>query len=127
MKVLVIDDDELARTLLVEILENLGHDVQELSSPIGATSLMLKEKIDVVVLDMMMPSLNGDKLAKLMKGSPQLRRVGVVLVSATEDQPMRDLAKAAGAAAFLGKSQVRTRLGDAVLRAAASVSAQRVT
>jgi PleD family two-component response regulator len=125
MKVLIVHDDELARALLVEILEKLGHDVHELSSPIGATSVMLKEKVDVVVLEMMMSSLNGDKLAKLMKGSPQLRRVGVVLVSATEDQSMRDLAKAAGAA-FVGKSQLRTRLGDAVVRAA-SANAQRVT
>src|SRR5262249_46288290 len=82
-------------------------------SPIGATTTVLSEKIEVVVIDVLMPTMNGDKLAKLMRGHPQLQRLGVVLVSASEGRAMRALA-ADIPAAFIGKSQVRTKLAQVV-------------
>lgn len=114
MRILVIDDDELSRLVATETLESAGHYVTELPSPIGATRVILQENIDLVVLDVMMPSLNGDKLAKLIRGNRQMERVQVVLMSASEDQRMYALAKSVGAMAFVGKSQMRAGLLKAI-------------
>lgn len=117
VKVLVIDDDEIAREFLVGILQRGGCMVSTLPSPIGATQKILQEGIQVVVLDVMMPTMNGDKLAAMLRKNAQMKDVGVVLVSSCPRHEIERLAAEAGADAFVGKEEVRTALASAVMRA----------
>jgi CheY-like chemotaxis protein len=116
-RVLVIDDDEIARELLVSILRDGAHDVFDLPSPIGATQLIASRGIDVVVLDLMMPALSGDKLAKMLRSNPRLRGLGIVLVSSCDIRELEELAARVNANAVVSKRHVRENLLSAVASA----------
>jgi PleD family two-component response regulator len=113
--VLVIDDDNIARTLIVELLAPRCR-VVELSSPIGATRTASAESVEVVVLDVQMPNLRGDMVAKLFRNNPRLRHVGVILVSGCAQEELSSLGAACGADAMLSKDSLRTELLPTVAR-----------
>lgn len=117
-KVLVIDDDEIAREFLVGVLRRAGFHATALASPIGATKRVIDEGISVVVLDVMMPSMSGDKLANLLRKNPQLGDLGVVLVSSSPRHELEHLVKQAQADALVIKDEVHTTLASAVAHAA---------
>ena len=109
-RALVIDDDDIARELLVSILREGGYEAFELSSPIGATRTISREQIDIVVLDVMMPGLSGDKLAKMLRANPRLARLGIILVSSCGLDQLHDLAESVRADAVVAKSEVHEKL-----------------
>lgn len=117
MRTLIIDDDDIARELLRSSLEDASHSVFELPSPIGATKKIIEEKINVVVLDVMMPEVSGDKLAKMLRGNPRMGRVGIVLVSSLKAEELRRLQLESGADEVVEKSRIRQDLALAVKRA----------
>jgi CheY-like chemotaxis protein len=118
LRVLVIDDDDIARTAMVELLAGAGYQVSQLPSPIGATQKLLQEQIDVVVLDVMMPSLRGDKLATLLRKNPRLQHLGVILVTGALPDEIKDVADQLMAHAVLDKAGLEGSLIEAVSRAA---------
>ena len=119
-KVLVIDDDDIVRELLVSLLQDEGYDAFELPSPIGATRLLSREGIRIVVLDVMMPSMSGDKLAKMLRSNPRFGSIGIVLISGCDHEELIALAKSVNADAIVSKATVRSALLPAVARVAAS-------
>jgi DNA-binding response OmpR family regulator len=117
MRTLIIDDDDIERELLRSSLEDASHAVFELPSPIGATKKIIEEKINVVVLDVMMPEVSGDKLAKMLRGNPRVGRVGIVLVSSLKAEELRRLQLESGADEVVEKARIRQDLASAVKRA----------
>jgi DNA-binding response OmpR family regulator len=111
MRVLIIDDDDVARELLASTLEDAGHEVFELPSAIGATREIYRNAIDAVVVDVMMPDINGDKLAKVLRQNSRGARLVIILVSSRPAAELEQLANSAGADAVLTKSKVRMELG----------------
>lgn len=120
-KMLLIDDDDIAREHLASILRDAAYEVFELPSPIGATRTILTERIDVVILDVFMPQLDGDKFAKLLKDNPKLSRVAIVLVSSCEPGELGEIAIRVKADAVVSKGDARTKLADVVARVHATV------
>lgn len=118
LRVLVIDDDDVSRETMVELLREGGHDVSGLPSPIGATKHIVSAEIQVVVLDVMMPSMRGDKLAALLFKNPRLKSLGVVLVTGAAATELATLASEVKAAAIVSKSSLDQELLPAVRRAA---------
>ena len=116
-RVLVVDDDDVAREAMVELLKLAGHEVMSLPSPIGATKAIINASVDVVVLDVIMPSLRGDKLALLLGRNPRLRHVGVVLITGGSTTELASVASKLGAAAIVQKSHMHSQLDRAVRRA----------
>jgi CheY-like chemotaxis protein len=118
LRVLVIDDDDLAREFLCTVLRRGGFLVFDLPSTIGATVRITRDEIQVVVLDIMMPSIRGDKLATLLRKNSHLSELGVVLVSSCPRSELDQLALEFDAEAVVGKDEARTKLVDAVTAAA---------
>jgi DNA-binding response OmpR family regulator len=123
--ILVIDDDDISRTLVFEALSDQGWRLTELSSPIGATRTLAAEAIDVVVLDVEMPNLRGDKLAKLFRENRRFSYVGVVLISGCVEAELRSLGASCGADGVVNKRNVRTSLVPAVRMALHSSTIRR--
>jgi CheY-like chemotaxis protein len=117
LKVLVIDDDDVARGLIVSVLESGGYRTFDLLSPIGATQAILDKGIDVVVLDLLMPALSGDKLAKMLRANPRLQKLKIVLVSSCSREELQNLAADVDADAVVSKADVRDKLLPALSRA----------
>jgi PleD family two-component response regulator len=116
--VLVIDDSEIARAQMVDVLTEAGMKVVDLPSPIGATRTILEHEVTVVVLDLFMPTMRGDRLAALFRGNPRLKNLGVVLVSGANEAELRRLSNEVDADAIVSKARLG-ELADAVTRARA--------
>jgi class 3 adenylate cyclase len=83
--VLVVDDDAISRALLVRSLERDGHRVAVADNGRQALELLHADHYDIVLLDVLMPELDGyDTLAHIV-GHEALRHIPVVMISALED------------------------------------------
>ena len=118
LRVVVIDDDEFEREFLVDVLKQAGFKVTSLPSVIGVTNHLIQEHVQVVVLDVMMPAIRGDKLAALLRKSPALQGLRVVLVSALPEEELASLMAGAQIDAFVPKALVRTKLAATIARIA---------
>ena len=125
-RVLVIDDDEIVRELMCDLLRRRGCAVFDSGSPIGVTKLIVQHEIDIVVLDVMMPDISGDKLAKLLRSNPRLQQPTIVLVTSGRQEDLARLASEVAADAVVSKSEIHGELARAALgahrRRAAAVS-----
>jgi adenylate cyclase len=84
--ILVVDDNEDNRYTLMMMLEVDGHErIETASSGHEALARLENGRFDVVLLDMMMPDLNGDEVLRRIKGNPDSRETGVVMISADTD------------------------------------------
>ena len=118
-RVLVIDDQEIARKLMARLLTSAGFQVYAQPSAIGATRVMIRNNISVVVIDVHMPALQGDKLVQLFRENPRFTDVGLILVSGTSDgDNLEALGKASGADAVVPKHAIETSLVREVTRLA---------
>jgi CheY-like chemotaxis protein len=111
--VLVIDDCEIARAEMTHRLARAGFNVSNLASPIGATRVIVDKKVDVVVIDVQMPSIRGDRLAALFKGNPRFATLSVILVTGGDEAELQELGRVAKADAVLSKGKL-DRLVDLV-------------
>jgi CheY-like chemotaxis protein len=114
VRVVVIDDDEFECAFLVDILKTAGFNVSSLPSVIGVTNHLVQERVQVVVLDVMMPAMRGDKLAALLRRNPSLPKLGVVLVSSLPEEEITPLLVQAEVDAFVSKANVRSELASVV-------------
>jgi serine phosphatase RsbU (regulator of sigma subunit) len=84
-RVLVVDDVEANRELLARRLRRMGHDVVVAVDGLDALARLAERETDLVLLDVMMPQLDGyDTLARI-KQDPVLRHVPVLMVSAVDE------------------------------------------
>lgn len=113
--VLVIDDSDIAREEMRRLLSAAGLQVLTLGSPIGATRAILDGNVDVVVIDVLMPGMRGDRLAALFRSNPRFKSLGVVLVSGENPDELSRLLEETRASAVVQKSDLR-QLVSAVQR-----------
>jgi CheY-like chemotaxis protein len=102
MKIMIVDDDATTLRILAAVLEGRGHRVIERDTALGTTLAILREKPDVVVLDIQMPGLAGDRLASLIEQETRSRPI-VVFHSSLPAEELRELVRSSGAAGFVSK------------------------
>jgi len=84
--ILIVDDNEDNRYTLELMLASDGYErVASAASGNEAIALIEKEKFSLVLLDLMMPDLNGDEVLKVIKSDPDKRDISVVMISADTD------------------------------------------
>ena len=111
-KILIVDDSSLARRSARQMLEELGHTVQDAADGAQALERYFLDRPDLVLLDMVMTGMYGlDVLAKIRELNPDAL---VIVVTADIQKSTEDQEKAAGAAAFLNKPLNREKLKQTV-------------
>src|SRR5215469_2623698 len=84
--ILIVDDNKDNRYTLELMLTSDGHErIASAASGNEALALIEKEKFSLVLLDLMMPDLNGDEVLKVIKSDPEKRDIPVVMISADTD------------------------------------------
>jgi class 3 adenylate cyclase len=83
--VLVVDDDPVTRSMLSRRLEQDGHDVTLSEDGSQALDLVHGQAFDVILLDVLMPGLDGYQVLERLKGDPKHRHIPVVMVTAVDD------------------------------------------
>ncbi|MEA2530163.1 MAG: hypothetical protein QOG89_1807 [Thermomicrobiales bacterium] len=81
-KILVVDDEPLLLRIIVEALTDEGYEVVAARDGREAVELAVREKPDLVVMDVMMPRLDGREAARLLQEQPDPPAVPMVLMSA---------------------------------------------
>jgi CheY-like chemotaxis protein len=119
-RVLVIDDELAAVELFQSYVIGLDYQVIGETNPEEAITRALESHPDVIIIDVMMPGMDGWELLQRLHHTPPLRDVPVIVCSVLSEA---DLAAALGAAAFLKKpilrSQLVAALGEVISRAGA--------
>lgn len=81
-KVLIVDDDNDFRELLHEFLMDIGLEVVDAASGAEALNAALSETPDVILLDVMLPDINGLDTCRALKSDERLKHVPVLFLSA---------------------------------------------
>ena len=102
-RVLVVDDDEDSRRLLAHLLERKGYSVVLADGGPAAISTLEKTEVDVVVLDVMMPVMDGFAVCRELKKSQTTASVPVILLTARDDMETRATGMKLGVSDFLEK------------------------
>ena len=84
-RVLVVDDNEVNRDLLARRVRRQGHTVAIAEDGVEALELLEKQPFDLVLLDIMMPRMNGYQVLEHLKNDPNLRHIPVIVISAVDD------------------------------------------
>ncbi len=119
--ILIVDDNEDNRYTLQLLLDSDGHErIVSASGGNEAIALLNKEKFSLVLLDMMMPDLNGDEVLKIIKANPDTRDIPVVMISAGTDIEKVSKCIELGADDYLAKpfnpTILRARIASALRR-----------
>lgn len=104
MAILIVDDDEQMLNLLSETLKSAFEtDIFTASSGLEALALIEKIEVDLVVLDYMMPELNGTQTCEAIKKIPKMWDVPVIMITANEEPETLKSAFDAGVTDFITK------------------------
>lgn len=80
--VLVVDDEDYVADMLGAALRLEGYEVQIAYNGRQGFEVILQNRFDLVIIDLMMPYLNGEMLAKRVREQPHLAEVPIILISA---------------------------------------------
>ena len=83
MKILIVDDEVLIRDVIKEYCHNEHYETSEAENGIEALKLLKKEKFDVIILDIMMPKMDGYTFFREMKNN---YHIPTIVVSARNDE-----------------------------------------
>ncbi len=102
-KILIVDDSVVDRLILKQYLANTAHEVIEVGEPEEALAKISDIHPDVVLLDIVMPRINGFEICRRLKRDEKLSRIPVVMVSAKRAKSDIFWAKKQGAEDYLTK------------------------
>ena len=109
-RVLIVDDERVNRELLEVMLGREGCTLLFAASGKEALAMVANQPPDLILLDIMMPGMDGYEVVSRLKADPGTRNVPVIMVSALGDRPARMAGLQAGAEDFLTKPVDRAEL-----------------
>lgn len=109
-KILVVDDHCASRMTAVALLAVEGYEVLEADNGLVALELVMKSHTDLILLDVMMPEMDGFEVCRQLKQNNQTRLIPVIFITALNDRRSRILGIEAGGDDFLTKPFDRIEL-----------------
>lgn len=113
-KVLVVDDHPSSRMTAVALLSVEGYEVMEADSGLTALQRVVEVNPDLILLDVMMPGMDGFEVCRRLKEDEQTRLIPVVFITALNDRRSRIMGIEAGGDDFLSKPFDRLELAARV-------------
>lgn len=103
-RILLVDDSELVLAMAKDALEAAGFEVFTSTNGIEANAFIFsRNKPDLIILDVMLPMLDGNKKAKLLREKDYSRHIPILLLSSKPEEEMRRLTAEAEADGFIRK------------------------
>ena len=112
----VVDDDPTMIKIMAGLIAQAGHTVKSNTSSLSALAEILVQKPDVVIVDLMMPDLDGTDLCSMLRAKPSTSGMKIVVVSAKTYEFDRKRALGAGADGFIQKPITAENFMPRVLR-----------
>jgi signal transduction histidine kinase len=108
--ILIVDDTRDSRNLLAVILSQEGYDLRSAASGAEALTMIAQSAPNLVLLDVVMPGMDGRSVASAIKTNPDTRTIPIIMVTAHDDRDARRECLAAGVEDFLTKPVDRFEL-----------------
>ena len=109
-RILIVDDERHNRQLLEAMLAPEGYLLLTAASGEEALAIVARQPPDLILLDIMMPGIDGVQVAGQIKGNPATKHIPVIIVTALDDRHSRVLGLSTGAEDFLTKPVDRAEL-----------------
>lgn len=103
-KVLIVDDSATTREAVRLILEDEGFDVIAPDSVFGVTTLVMSERPDLILMDVNMPALEGNRIVELLRSRRWGQDAVVLLHSSLPEAELQQLTEDCGADGYLKKT-----------------------
>lgn len=116
ISVLVIDDDAMIRSLLHKALTTKGFEVFAAESGLDGLDIAKTKKIDVILLDWMMPEMDGIEVLEELKRNGDTMHIPVFMLTSKEDSKDIDLAIRKGAVDYIVKPFKAYEVPEMVLK-----------
>ena len=113
-QVLVVDDDELARLEIARIVKQQGHNVSQASNGTQALEMLRAGRSDLVLLDLLMPGIDGFEVLQQMKADSTLCKIPVIVITAVGDPGSATKSIELGAVDHFTKPVDHQKLADRV-------------
>ncbi|MFA5099721.1 MAG: response regulator [Candidatus Omnitrophota bacterium] len=105
-KVLIIDDSKMSREMLANTLEQAGIQSKLAGDGKEALAILEKESFDLIILDLILPGLDGFGLLTMIKDLPLASNTPVIVLSARDSKQEKEEAKRLGAVYYMVKHLV---------------------
>jgi putative two-component system response regulator len=102
-KILIVDDESIARITIEALLSNEDYELHFAKTGIEGIALAAQVMPDIILLDVMMPGMNGFDACKQIRKMPNLAEVPIILITALDDRDSRLSGLKAGADDFITK------------------------
>ncbi len=102
-KVLIIEDNEQNLYLVSFILESNGYEIVQARDGLEGIELAGRLKLDLILLDIQLPGMDGHQVARVLRSNPALANVPIVAVTSYAMVGDRELALAAGCTGYIEK------------------------
>ncbi len=109
-RILIVDDERPITTLLAQTFEQDGHQVMTANNGSECMNKMASFQPDVVIMDIMMPKLDGVDTTRLIRRNKNYLNTVIVALSAKADEETRERMREAGANLFMRKPFVIAKL-----------------
>ena len=101
--ILVVDDEKNIRDLLVFNLQNEGYNTLEAEDGLQAVDIALKESPDLILLDVMLPKLDGKSVCKKLRYSLNMSNIPILMISAKDSETDKIVGLEIGADDYITK------------------------
>ena len=103
-RILIVDDSELVLAMATDALVKAGYEVLSAQNGLEANSFIFSsQKPDLIILDVMLPMLDGNKKAKLLREKDFSSNIPILLISSKSEDEMRRLTLESGADGYIRK------------------------
>ncbi|NKE72031.1 response regulator [Candidatus Manganitrophus noduliformans] len=114
-KVLIVDDEEFVRQLIQIKLKFCGIETVEAGNGVEAIEKAVSERPDLILLDVMMPKMNGFEACQRLKANQETSHIPIIMLTARGDPSAKERGENAGALEYLTKPFSPQKLAERVL------------
>jgi DNA-binding response OmpR family regulator len=113
-RIMVVDDDPDTVTILARYLQREGFATLEALSGPQCLKLVGETHVDVILLDLMMPEMDGFEVVRALKNNPATAEIPIIMVTARDDIESRSEGMRVGVSDFLAKPVFRKQLANRI-------------
>lgn len=107
--VLIVEDEDDFADLLGFLLNDLGHDIVKARNGTRALEEARERKFDLVILDILLPEIDGISICEILRRYPETRKTPVMMLTSFSSEDTISLSMSHGADDFLSKAQFSPR------------------
>jgi CheY-like chemotaxis protein len=104
MKILIVDDSADIRSMLSTYFQVVGYQVVEATNGLRAVEVAKKEYIDLILMDLYMPVMDGFAATQAIRQKPRTQSIPIIAISAYLDHSSKERALKAGCNAVIDKT-----------------------